>query len=323
MYPQILHRAQSSGVDGNAVAPNPPQWVEADASLGGLSRPACGTAFIHHATGRHMNTSALNLLWIIAVPITLALVPSGCASKKYVRQQTGIVNQRVSSLETKTKEQIAYLNSKHQTDISRVDERITTTDAKLAEVSGVAQQAASSAAEANKMAQANEEKIDASEAKLQATASSIATLAENAWNFQLIEKGDVTFGFNKADLDSSAKAALDVIAQKAAAMPRAEVELQGFTDKIGSKNYNLALSRRRAEAVARYLARQNVPLRGIHVIGLGEENPPASLTADLQAVDPNASHQEVRRLARRVYIRVYAPATAIAGEAARQQQPPN
>jgi outer membrane protein OmpA-like peptidoglycan-associated protein len=99
--------------------------------------------------------------------------------------------------------------------------------------------------------------------------------------------------------------------------------LQGFTDKIGSKNYNLALSRRRAEAVARYLTRQNVPLRGIHVIGLGEENPPASLTADLKAMDPNASPQEVRRLARRVYIRVYAPATAIAGEAARQQQPPN
>ena len=270
-----------------------------------------------------MNTSAQNLLWIIAVPITLALVPSGCASKKYVRQQTGIVNQRVSSLETKTKEQIAYLNSKHQADISRVDERIATTDARLTEVSGVAQQAASSAAEANKMVQANGEKIDANEAKIQATASSIATLAENAWNFQLIEKGDVTFGFNKADLDSSAKAALDVIAQKAAAMPRAEVELQGFTDKIGSKNYNLALSRRRADAVARYLAGQNVPLRGIHVIGLGEENPPASLTADLKAMDPNASPQEVRRLARRVYIRVYAPATAIAGEAARQQQPPN
>ena len=98
-----------------------------------------------------------------------------------------------------------------------------------------------------------------------------------------------------------------VIAQKAAAMPRAEVELQGFTDKIGSKNYNLALSRRRADGVARYLARQNVPLRGIHVIGLGEENPPASL----EAVDPNTSRQEARRLARRVYIRVYAPATAI------------
>jgi OOP family OmpA-OmpF porin len=287
-----------------------------------FSRPACGTAFIRHATGRHMNTSARNVLWIIAVPIALALVPSGCASKKYVRQQTGIVNQRVSSLETKTKEQIAYLNSKHQTDISRVDERIATTDARLAEVSGVAQQAAASAAEANKAAQANEEKIDASEAKIQANASSIAawsTLAENAWKYQLIEKGDVTFGFNKADLDSGAKAALDLIAQKAAAMPRAEVELQGFTDKIGSKNYNLALSRRRADAVARYLARQNVPLRGIHVIGLGEENPPASL----QAVDPNTSHQEARRLARRVYIRVYAPATAIAGEAARQQQPPN
>jgi OOP family OmpA-OmpF porin len=265
-----------------------------------------------------MNTSAQNLLWIIAVPITLALVPSGCASKKYVRQQTGIVNQRVSSLETKTKEQIAYLNTKEQADISRVDERITTTDAKLAEVSGVAQQATASAAQANQTAEANQTKIEANASSIAA----MATLAENAWNYQLIEKGDVTFGFNKADLDSDAKAALDLIAKKAAAMPRAQIELQGYTDKVGSKDYNLALSRRRADAVARYLTSQNVPLRGIHVIGLGEENPPASLTADLKAVDPNASPKEVRRLARRVYIRVYAPATEIAGEAARQQQPP-
>jgi outer membrane protein OmpA-like peptidoglycan-associated protein len=97
------------------------------------------------------------------------------------------------------------------------------------------------------------------------------------------------------------------------------VELQGFTDKTGDKDYNLALSRRRAEAVARYLVSQNVPLRGIHVIGLGAEDPPPSLTADLQAVDPNATPQDVRRLARRVYIRVYAPATSIAGEAARSR----
>jgi OOP family OmpA-OmpF porin len=268
-----------------------------------------------------MNTSTRNVLGIFAVTITLALAYSGCATRTYVRRQTGKVDQRVSALETKTNQQMAALSAKHQADISRVDERITTTDAKLAEVSGVAQQAVASAAEANKTGQANQEKIDASEAKIQANATGIAawsTLAENAWNYQLIEKGDVTFGFNKADLNSAAKAALDVIAQKAAAMPRAEIELQGFTDQIGSKNYNLALSRRRADAVARYLARKDVPLRGIHVIGLGEEKPPASLLA----MDPGASPQEARRLARRVYIRVYAPATAIAGEAARQQQPP-
>jgi outer membrane protein OmpA-like peptidoglycan-associated protein len=264
-----------------------------------------------------MNKSAHTFLWmIVVVPITLALAASGCASKKYVSKQTGIVNQRVSTLETKTHEQISYLNAKHQADISRVDERITTTDARVTEVNGIAQQATASAAQANQAAQANEDKI-------QANASGVASLktqAENAWNFQLIEKGDVTFAFNKADLDATARAALDLIAQKAQSMPRAVVELQGFTDKIGSKNYNLALSRRRSDAVARYLVRQNINLRSIHTIGLGEEDPPPSLTADAKTLNPNASPAEMRRLARRVYIRVYAP--PVAGEAARQQTPP-
>jgi outer membrane protein OmpA-like peptidoglycan-associated protein len=147
----------------------------------------------------------------------------------------------------------------------------------------------------------------------------MATLAENAWNFQMIEKGDVTFGFNKSELDNDAKIALDVIAQKAQTTPRSVVELEGFTDKVGSKEYNLVLSRRRAEAVARYLVGKSIPLRNVHIIGLGEEAPPAELTADLAAVDPNPTRKDAARLARRVYIRVYAPATAIAGEAARSE----
>ena len=269
-----------------------------------------------------MNKSLHNHLGMVALAITLAAATSGCATKKYVRTQTGIVNDRVTQVETRTNEQIAALSAKEQADISRVDERITTTDNKVNEVSNMAQQANSSAAQANSSAAQANQLAQANQAKIDANAKGIAaieTLAENAWNYQLIEKGDVTFGFNKSTLGDDAKIALDLIAQKAQSMPRAVVELQGFTDKTGGKDYNLALSRRRAEAVARYLVKQNVPLRGIHVIGLGKEDPPPSLTADLQAVDPNATSADVRRLARRVYIRVYAPATAIAGEAARSR----
>jgi outer membrane protein OmpA-like peptidoglycan-associated protein len=262
-----------------------------------------------------MNESIRNRLLMIVLPITMVVITSGCATRRYVRSQTGIVNQRVSELEAKTNEQMAAMSAKEQADISRVDERITTTDNRVAEVATAAQQANATAAQARQLALANQAKSDANSQAI----AEFNKLAEDAWNYQLIEKGDVTFAFAKSDLGKDAKTALDLIAQRAQSMPRAVVELQGFTDKVGGKNYNLALSRRRAEAVARYLVRQNVPLRGIHIIGLGEEDPPPSLTADLQAVDPNASSREARGLARRVYIRVYAPATAIAGEAARSQ----
>ena len=102
-------------------------------------------------------------------------------------------------------------------------------------------------------------------------------------------------------------------------MPRAVIELAGFTDRIGSKNYNYALSRRRAEAVQRYLVMAKVPLRSIHIVGLGEEAPPEGLTADLSAVNPNPSKAELNRLARRVQIRVFGAGDITAGTASREQ----
>jgi outer membrane protein OmpA-like peptidoglycan-associated protein len=253
-----------------------------------------------------------NYLWIIA-PVTLAMATSGCASKKYVQSQVGGVSQQVSRLESKTNQQIAAMRAKERTDVSRLEERITTTNNKVAQVAGVAQEAHTTASQASQMAQANQTAIQNNTQDIAA----LSTIAQNAFNFQIIEKGDITFGFNKASLDKDAKVALDLIAERARSMPRAVVEIDGFTDKTGPTEYNLNLSRRRADAVARYLVQQDVPLRSINTIGLGEEDPPPNLVADVKLIEPNASRSDIQRLARRVYIRVYAPLTSIAGEAAR------
>jgi outer membrane protein OmpA-like peptidoglycan-associated protein len=51
------------------------------------------------------------------------------------------------------------------------------------------------------------------------------------------------------------------------------VELQGFTDSTGSKNTNLELSRKRADAVVRYLTtKHNIALHRVYVAGYGHEN---------------------------------------------------
>jgi outer membrane protein OmpA-like peptidoglycan-associated protein len=245
---------------------------------------------------------------MIGLPISFALATSGCATRKYVRNQVGVVNQRVSKVETKSNEQIAFVNNKLDQSIAQVKERIMTTDNKVAENTAAIQQTNAAATEAMQAAQANESKITAN-------ATAISNL-DSAMNYTLIERGDVTFGFAKSNLDNAAKVALDIIIQKAQASPRTVVELIGFTDPVGSVEYNLALSRRRAESVQRYLVKNNVSPRNIHIVGMGKEQPPATLTADLKAVDPNASPQDFHRLARRVYIRVYSTGLA-EGEAAR------
>ena len=75
------------------------------------------------------------------------------------------------------------------------------------------------------------------------------------------------------------------------------IEVEGFTDSTGPKQYNLELSQHRADSVVRYLTENdNVPLVKIHVIGLGEDEP----AADNQTLDG-------RKQNRRVQIRVMAP----------------
>jgi outer membrane protein OmpA-like peptidoglycan-associated protein len=57
-------------------------------------------------------------------------------------------------------------------------------------------------------------------------------------------------------------------------MKRYFVAIQGFTDKTGTPEYNLELSRRRAEAVQTYLvAQHNIPVYRIQIVGLGKDKP--------------------------------------------------
>jgi outer membrane protein OmpA-like peptidoglycan-associated protein len=238
---------------------------------------------------------------MVAVPITLALATTGCATKKFVRQQTNSVNARVNKLEAQTNDKIAYLNNQQKSDMSAVNERFSTTDQKLAEVASAAQQAQGTASRAM-------EEADSNSSKIAATNTAVSTLAAgtaNALNYQMVEKADVLFSFDQATLTPEAKAALDQVVMKVQSLPRAVVELVGFTDPVGSKNHNLALSRQRAWAVQQYLVRQKVPVRAIHVTGLGKEPAPPGLEAEIMALNPNATTRELHRAARRVRINVF------------------
>jgi len=65
--------------------------------------------------------------------------------------------------------------------------------------------------------------------------------------------GDLLFDFDKAEIRPEAASLLAQVAKSLEAMPGARVQVNGHTDNIGSLNYNLALSLRRANAVKDYL----------------------------------------------------------------------
>lgn len=265
-----------------------------------------------------MKLSGPNRILIASASMLLMLAASGCATKKYVGKQINVVDQRLSQVQTQANQKL----EKQQGEISYLNERVTSTDNKLTAVAATAQQANETAGEALQQTQTNSAAIQAGGAVLAAHSTELVKLA-NDFNYTMVESGNVTFRFNKWELTDEAKAALDLMIQKASATPRSLIEVLGYTDDIGPASYNLTLSRRRAEAVARYLVQNKVPLKSISLIGLGKEQTPDLLAAEVEAFNPNASKQELRGLARRVRIRLYAPggnSTSASSDAAASAQ---
>ena len=78
------------------------------------------------------------------------------------------------------------------------------------------------------------------------------------------------FAFDKAVLSADARAALVENAQFLMSNPRA-VRLEGHADERGTREYNMALGERRANAVKDFMIMQGVSGSMIEVISYGEE----------------------------------------------------
>lgn len=90
------------------------------------------------------------------------------------------------------------------------------------------------------------------------------------------------FGFDSAKLTPEAKAKLDKIAAliKEAGNTH-EARIVGFADRVGSKDYNLKLSKRRAQAVQKYLISKGVARTAVsNVQAVGEAAPVTECSGD-------------------------------------------
>lgn len=88
--------------------------------------------------------------------------------------------------------------------------------------------------------------------------------------------GDVLFDTGKAELNSGATRKLDQLAQFLTEHPDRRVQVDGFTDSVGSDSYNLDLSQRRADAVRSALLVRGIDSTRISSQGYGKEFPVAS-----------------------------------------------
>jgi len=80
------------------------------------------------------------------------------------------------------------------------------------------------------------------------------------------------FDFDKSILKPESRAALRLHAEALRANPRG-IRLEGHADERGTREYNIALGERRANAVKEFLVIEGVDGRSIEVISYGEESP--------------------------------------------------
>lgn len=188
--------------------------------------------------------------------VILSVAASGCATKKYVGQGIGDVNEKVENLSGEVE--------KTQARVKNNEGRIDAVD----------QQSKSGIADAKGSAAAARGSADAALSKAQE--------AERAAKGKLLytvtlSNDKVTFPLNRATISDGAKTMVDeAIGPIVAENKGVFFEIEGHTDAAGELGYNEKLGYDRAMAVRAYLHDQhNIALSRIEVISYGETKPVA------------------------------------------------
>jgi outer membrane protein OmpA-like peptidoglycan-associated protein len=193
----------------------------------------------------------------VVVP-AMALLMSGCATKEWVKDLVGKreaeidqrVGTRVGSVETRLGEESQR--------VTRVEGQIGETTQRLNGVEAQAGQASETA----KAARVRADEVD----------TRLTRLWSNRNKRSLVETVHVQFAFDKAELSDAAQTALATIVKELQENPNLTVDLEGFTDQTGARDYNVTLSQRRVESVRRFLVEHGAELPRINSVGLGPVN---------------------------------------------------
>lgn len=178
----------------------------------------------------------------IVVVMAIALAP-GCATKKYVRQETATIDEKVVDMESAIEE--------NQKRLREHDERLTTLGSLITQ---------------------QRDEIKSVDGKIEEVRKS----AQGKLLFKEVLKNDqAKFKFDSFELGPEAQAALDLFVQKLVEENRGVyLEIQGHTDSTGEESYNLLLGKKRAEAVMEYFYKQyRIPLHRMQVISFGSSAP--------------------------------------------------
>ncbi len=244
-----------------------------------------------------MNAKTFTRIVVVALGPILLLATGCIATRKYVQNTTTPLESRISKVDQKVDQK----TSQNASDIRALDDK---TEAGISEARASADKANQAAGQADQHAMQARQVADQGVSE----ANKAQEMVNNIDNYQASQRATILFGLNKSTLTQDDTQRLDQLAQSVASLKHYAIQIQGYTDKTGSKEYNLQLSKQRADAVIRYLTTNGkIPLVRIYSMGYGESDPAA----------PNATRKG-REQNRRVDLTVMVPQMP---EAAQQATP--
>ena len=110
--------------------------------------------------------------------------------------------------------------------------------------------------------------------RLRAQLNSVLATSETARGL-IVNMSDVLFDTGKYTLKQGTQISLAKVAGILEAYPGLKVQVEGYTDSVGSDEMNQKLSENRASAVKDFLVSQGVPQTNISSTGFGKNSPVA------------------------------------------------
>ena len=167
---------------------------------------------------------------------------------------------------------------------AQIDDRFSRTETTVREVGDATRVAQTRADAANERAEGAFGRADAAHGRADDVNSRLSRLWTGRNKRNVVETVHVQFGFDRSDLSDRAQTALLGIIKELKTNADLTVDLEGFTDPTGPREYNYGLSQRRVESVRRYLIENGAELGRIYSIGMGPLNGGAAEHANLRRV---------------------------------------
>jgi outer membrane protein OmpA-like peptidoglycan-associated protein len=174
-----------------------------------------------------------------------------------------------------------------------------------------AAEAEAQAARAHQQTQQANDQTEQMREKLKAQLNQVLATRETARGL-IVNMSDVLFDFNKYTLKPEAREKLAKVSGILLAYPGLTMQVEGYTDNIGSDEYNQKLSEQRAGAVSDYLVTQGVAQTNISATGYGKNDP----VADNSTNDGRAQNRRVQLVVSGNSIGVQEQAPGAGGQAA-------